>query len=291
MRPDPVSAARVGSILVIAGLLGAAGFRESPVAGVRSEVVRLQAHFDSVDHELRTRDVTGLSQSQRQHRGTIIGWLKEYRNAGSFPINDRFAGKRVPFFRDSRGILCAMAYLIDRSGRRDIVDKVARTRNNAYIHDLTGDPALVEWIDENGLSVDEAARIQPSYEGFGSANPDRVSSSFAIATMLLGGGSMAFSAVNIVKPSLAGETAGLFVGAASIINGVSHLDENRGTKRVGYAGVYAGSLAVVTSAFELIRDRSRHHSASSRDARVSVAPSIIPMQRSYQIGVAGTARF
>jgi hypothetical protein len=56
-----------------------------------------------------------------------------------------------------------MAYLIDRSGRRDLVDRVAATRNNAFIAELADDSALRAWLDSVGLSVTEAARIQPSY--------------------------------------------------------------------------------------------------------------------------------
>ena len=69
----------------------------------------------------------------------------------------------MPFFRDDRGVLCAMAYLIDRSGRRDLVDRVAATRNNAFIAELADDSALRAWLDSVGFSVTEAARVQPSY--------------------------------------------------------------------------------------------------------------------------------
>src|SRR4029079_6839568 len=89
------------------------------------EVAPLLAHFDSRDGELRRSPVTSPHASPR---ATLIRWLREYRDAGRFPHNDRFPGQSVPFFRDSRGVLCAMAYLIDRSGRPDLVDRVASTR-------------------------------------------------------------------------------------------------------------------------------------------------------------------
>ena len=69
----------------------------------------------------------------------------------------------MPFFRDGQGALCAMAYLIERSGRRDLVDRVALTRNNAFIAELANDPELRVWLDSVGLTVTEAARIQPTY--------------------------------------------------------------------------------------------------------------------------------
>lgn len=45
-----------------------------------------------------------------------------------------------------------MAYIIDRSGRADIVAKVAASRNNAYISQLAGDPALIAWLDSAVLA-------------------------------------------------------------------------------------------------------------------------------------------
>src|SRR4051812_977464 len=129
----------------------------------RVEVARLRAHFDSVDTELRHSKGLRLSPSQQRARTTLIGWLREYRNAGAFPRNDRFPERAIPFFRDSQGALCAMAYLIQRSGRRDLVDRIASTRNNAFIADLADDSELRAWLDSVGLSVTEAARIQPGY--------------------------------------------------------------------------------------------------------------------------------
>jgi hypothetical protein len=160
-------------ILTAAGMLAGAlalplGARAAPPTGPeplsrRLEVARLRAHFDSVDAELRHAKALRLTPSQRTARATLIGWLREYRDAGRFPRNDRFPELAMPFFRDGHGALCAMAYLIERSGRRDLVDRIARTRNNAFIAELANDPALRVWLDSVGLSVTEAARIQPTY--------------------------------------------------------------------------------------------------------------------------------
>jgi hypothetical protein len=256
--------------------------------------VRLRAHFDSVDLELRGRDVSRLTPAQRERRATLVRWLKEYRNAGVFPVNDKFAGQFVPFFRDSRGVLCAMAYLIDRSGRRDIVDKVARTRNNAYVRELADDPALIEWLDENGLTVADAARIQPQYEGITPGAPDRVSSDFAIATLVLGGGSLASTGVNFVKPTLTGEIVGILVGGGAIVNGIAHLDENRGTKRVANASIIAGSVGVAASvaAFAWPRIRSQKSAVAANNSRnFMITPSIVPTSNSYSLGVGASAKF
>ena len=160
-------------ILTAAGMLAGAlalprGARAAPPTGPealarRGEVARLRAHFDSVDAELRHANALQLTASQRTARATLIGWLREYRDAGRFPRNDRFPEFAMPFFRDGHGALCAMAYLIERSGRRDLVDRIAMTRNNAFIAELANDPALRVWLDSVGVSLTEAARIQPTY--------------------------------------------------------------------------------------------------------------------------------
>jgi TMEM175 potassium channel family protein len=153
---------------VLAGALALPGVaRPAPSPGseplARLEAVRLRAHFDSVDAELRRANALQFTSSQRKARATLIDWLQEYRDAGQFPRNDRFPGLAMPFFRDSNGTLCAMAYLIERSGRGDLVDRFAKTRNNAFIAELATDPELRVWLDSVGLSVAEAARIQPTY--------------------------------------------------------------------------------------------------------------------------------
>jgi len=131
-----------------------------------AEIARLRAHFDLVDAELRQYRPTQLTAAQRTARVTLVTWRRDYRNAGSFPRNDRFP-EPMPFFRDSRGVPCAMAYLIERSGRGDMVERITLTQNNALIHDLAEDLELRKWLDSVGFSLNEAARVQPSYEGPG----------------------------------------------------------------------------------------------------------------------------
>ena len=76
------------SRLVLAALAVVASLALRPTAPdsthLRREVIRLRAHFDSVSGELRNRDVTELSPSQRASRAALIAWLQEYRDAGRF---------------------------------------------------------------------------------------------------------------------------------------------------------------------------------------------------------------
>jgi hypothetical protein len=92
----------------------------------------------------------------------LLEELALYRLAGRFPENDRFEAM-TPFFIDRHGTRCAMAHLMEIGGAAELVQEIARTKNNAYIAELARDPRVVAWLDAAGLTVAEAARIQPSY--------------------------------------------------------------------------------------------------------------------------------
>ena len=264
--------------LVSAALYGASGTGSEPSFRSR-EVSRLQRHFDSVDAELRSRNVSGLGTAQLARRAQLIAWLHDYRDAATFPTNDRFS-KPTPFFRDKYGVLCAMAYLIDRSGRSDIVNKVAATRNNAYIRELADDPALIAWLDSAGLSVAEAARIQPSYDGgpgFPIDDGDDVDDDVALAAIGLSSVSLATAAINVVKPGYFSGFLGIVAGTASIIAGANWLDENDGTKAVGTATVAIGAASLGAGIYGLLEARSNDHDRDRyRDRRRRYSVRVVP---------------
>lgn len=273
------------SLAVIAGsaaLFGAG----TPTPSVREmEMTRLQRHFDSVDHELKSRDVSHYTGSQRANRAKLMGWLRDYRDAGSFPTNDKFA-EATPFFRDKDGVLCAMAYLIARSGRTDIVDKVAATRNNAYIRELAGDPALVAWLDSWGLSVAEAGRIQPSYGGYGPIygpddGEDYVESDFAVAALGLGSLSLATAAVNVVKPGYFSGVLGVIAGTASILAGASYLGDSDGGDVLAGATIGLGAVSVGAGIYGILdarrnRDRDGDWDRERDRRRRKLSMSVMP---------------
>lgn len=303
MKPVSVILVATASTL----LLSAAAWRGDRVlsphdALVRREVARLQAHFDSVDVELRMRDVSHLSAEQRANRATLIGWLREYRHAGRFPLNDEFAGEFVPFFRDSRGTLCAMAYLVDRSGRSDIVDYIAKTRNNALIRELTDDTRLVAWLHQSGLSVSEAARIQPQYEGccvIGDrpANRKQVSGDYALLSIGLSGSSLGTLGFNLFAPTPVSGAAGLLAGAASIIAGASRMGDIDSDRRVARANALVGTLAMIGGMRGVLAhmaspDRKPVEASRDRVAKVtSLSPELMVGPDATRFGLRLQAKF
>jgi hypothetical protein len=264
----------------------------------RHEVARLRAHFDSVDAELRLSTALPLTPAQRTVRTPLIGWLREYRAAGRFPRNDRSPDRAMPFFRDSRGVLCAMAYLIDRSGRRDLVDRVASTRNNAFIRELAGDPELRTWLDSLGLSVAEAARIQPSYEfppgepPPGEPEESAVSASYALTSILVSGTSLATVGVTAIAPSQTAGWAGLIAGSAGLIAGAVKVDEAGTTDDVATANIIAGGGALMFGLYRLLTPRlsgpmdGPASEASGEDRKLSISPLVMPSAHKPRIGLA-----
>lgn len=255
------------------------------IAPVDSERIRLRAHFDSVLVELGARDVSRLTSEQRASRARLTAWLVEYRDAGEFPLNDLGTAGPVPIFRDSRGVLCAMAYLIDRSGREDLVDAVAATRNTATIAELVDDARLVAWLDSAGLSPWEAARIQPTYRlrGMGERHSN---------TILLAGASF-FS----VNTSTSAETRG--GGIFGVIAGGVTIATTYGPAFKRYRGNsdldirrFVGGLALAVGLKVLIAGPwPQPAGADSARLSVGVNPSRDPATGRSTLNVAVRARF
>lgn len=290
----------IASLVVGTAVLAGTERPAATHAVVSPEASRLRAHFDSVDSELRARSISGLSKSQVERRKRLTAWLREYRNAGAFPVNDKFDSP-TPFFRDRNGTLCAMAYLIDRSGRKDIVDKVAATRNNAYIAELADDPALIAWLDSSGLSVAEAARIQPQYDGYPFPIYENrgVESDFALAAVGLGSVSLATSAFNMVKPSYVSGLLGIVAGAVSIGVAANHFDNNRATDRVATAVVGLGAVSLGAGVYGLLearrndgdRDYDRRRGRGRRKISMTAVPDVELRAAAPRIGFRVAGRF
>jgi hypothetical protein len=205
-------------LIFVAGALVASGDPVSLASHVAGERVRLRAHFDSVLFEIGASDVAHLTADQRAARTELSTWLAEYRDEGRFPLNDRYTDGLTPIFRDARGVTCAMAYLIERSGRRDIVDRIERTKNLAYIRELASDPELVAWLDSAGLSVAEASRIQPTYP----PNPDEiVDKSYAKMAVFFNSAAIATATWNLARPGNRVGFLGVFVGALTVLQSLS----------------------------------------------------------------------
>lgn len=91
----------------------------------------------------------------------MLDHLRDYRQRGRFPTNEQ-SRDRVPCFVGANGKPCAMAYLLEQDDREDLVAAVMAADPTVRFEDVDDGP-LVDWVEEQGLTRDEAARIQPTY--------------------------------------------------------------------------------------------------------------------------------
>ncbi len=129
------------------------------------ERLRIFLHLWRVELKLRSANVAHLPGHLQRKRALNIRRLRTYRKEGLFPKNLDFRGAFIPYFKDATGTPCAVAYLMEQSGQRDIVADVAVKNNHVYVNDIKDGPVLI-WIKQSGLTQQEAARIQPSYSGW-----------------------------------------------------------------------------------------------------------------------------
>jgi hypothetical protein len=289
-------------VFAIAILLSCAAWMEMRVitpreTHVRAEIDRLRTHFDIVDTELRARDAFALTPDRRARRDRLIEWLRDYRHEGEFPVNAGHADVAVPIFRDADARLCAMAYLIARSGRGDIVERIASERNTAYVRELTDDPELVVWLDDHGLTAAEAGRIQPMYGPIPEGPDDeRASTSYALVSVALSGASLVTSYANITGASHLSGILGLVAGVSTAGLGVLGLDEEDGTRTIAAANTAVGVVAIGAALHGLYSLRGSAGEPSASRVRVggadlTIAPDIINVADRSRLGFVLEARF
>jgi len=253
-----------------------------------TEVPRIRAHFDSVLAELDRREVDALTREQRMHRSSLVAELRRYRDRGVFPHNYDFPDRPTPYFIDRKtGTLCAVANLLASSGRRDIVDRVARANNNVWVDDLATDTAFTGWLDANGLTLREAARIQVPYvEPVTNAQIAR-QVSFAIAAPLAIVGSTAMTVWNITGNAdghrRGASWTGMAAGAASVTSGALLLTKSSDVQQkfgqIGAIAIGVGATSMLTSAIAMHQHRvvlAAQRDSTKRATEASVAPLVTP---------------
>lgn len=137
---------------------------EATVNLAEPERERIQKHLAIVEADLRAHPPSGLTAAQMSKRLALLDTLKIYREQGVFPRNLDFPDRLVPYFIDAAGVPCAMAKLVIASGHGDFAEEIRATMNNAYIGEIAAaDGRLAAWGVEHGITLDEAARVQPGY--------------------------------------------------------------------------------------------------------------------------------
>lgn len=147
---------RVTAVLIVV-------FASCSTSSREPELARVRAHLEGAFAEVSAHSVEHLSLDQRARRAELLADLRDYIDAEQYPVND-VRSERTPIFVDHFGNRCAMAFLIERHGGEALVHRVAATANLARVRELQEDSELLIWLEHHGLTVEEAARIQPSYD-------------------------------------------------------------------------------------------------------------------------------
>lgn len=281
-----ISSLGLVTLLLATARLGAHRAEDGADARVaKAERARIQQHLAGAELQLIRASTASLTAPQQRARMKQIERLRSYARRGVYPHNHDFSGQHRPYFADRHGTLCAMAYLIAESGRRDIVDLVARARNNATVFELAADkvigPVLTGWLREAGLTLAEAQRIQPEYGGevYNDYDPEEITTSFAVSSAAIG----ALSLVTIGANSGLARTgsgggwtpfAGIASGLVGVALGASNVEVGGPTKALAVVDMAVGGAAIIASTWALLRSKhAEPDDVRVSDARISLAPT------------------
>lgn len=282
MRPSRLLALTAVAAASLAAL-GAAR-PTGPEHSAALEVRRIRIHFDSVLAELAARPVAELGAERIARRTALLAELRDYRDRGVFPHNYDFPGRAVPYFVDRKtGTLCAVAHLLAFTGRRDVVDRVARAENNVRVARLGTDTAFTGWLDANGLTLGEAARIQVPYidRPVSPAEQARNTAFLIVAPIAVGGSALTSlwnSTGNSDGHRRAGNTLGLVSGVLTLAVGATSAGKDGVPMAATAASAALGSLSIALSTRGIMRHRQIASVPPKPEQRgaaeVSLAPTL-----------------
>lgn len=249
---------RLGRYAFVAAVATIAGITMRGRDFESRERVRIQAHFDSVLSALPSRDVSALTPSQRANRARLLATLRTYRDAGRFPHNYDRAGL-VPTFVDPKtDVRCAVGYLVESTGRGDIVERVAAADNHVYVVQLSADTAFRHWLTDNGVTLAEAAWIQVPYMGTPApveVDPPRAYLGNAVA-VLTTAGSLGLTGWNLVRNRHAERrgfsVAGMALGTVGVVGGNLLLASRQAAPDKAKAAIWTGLASTLTGAVTML---------------------------------------
>jgi hypothetical protein len=252
-----VVAALIGTLLPLA--LGAPD--SLPLSSEALRIAKIQQHFDGALEMLASRGLTPLSAAQRANRARLVDVLTEYRDAGAYPRNYDFPDAPTPYFVDRKtGILCAVANLMAATGHRELVDRVAAADNNVWVAELADDTEFRAWLDEQGLTLAEAARIQIPYEGETDFGLAPVRSGFPVVAMTAVAASTSLALINLTVNRDGDRRwltrAGLATGVVAVGAGFLAA-RGDGDARFSAGAISLGAAGLLSSSRAATRYRSR----------------------------------
>lgn len=109
--------------------------------------------------QIRTDHTAEWATYLQAQRAEALDHLRTYAGARVYPINDVQLGA-ISMLRDANGNPCAMAYLVEQTGHRVLIDTLAREANGARFDNQEPGMPLYDWTLTSGLLLEEAAMVQ-----------------------------------------------------------------------------------------------------------------------------------
>jgi len=141
---------RFAACFLSLGLLGSAAAAHEQPAPVAS-MVQIEVNRSAVRAALEKRRAKNLKA------------FRAYLNRGVYPRNTVRVGP-LNVWIDRYGHLCAAATMIDKDGKHDLVEDVAKRDLFLRLMNVTEGP-LLDWILTSGFTIEEIDRIQAPMVG------------------------------------------------------------------------------------------------------------------------------
>ncbi|MEM6273588.1 MAG: hypothetical protein AAF998_29560 [Bacteroidota bacterium] len=123
--------------------------------------VRISNHLTYVSQLLSLRSTQHLNEARRNNRTHLLHFLGRYAERGIFPSGyEQNASGRL-CHKDEAGRRCAIGHLIEKTSGPNLADRICGTHLD--LMDGHTRLALEAWMDQNGITAEELALIQPGF--------------------------------------------------------------------------------------------------------------------------------
>lgn len=229
-------------------------------------ILRIKTHLEYAENLLRQKEVSYLSPELQNKRKRLLDLLHAYWNKGIFPKNYDYADQRKPCFIDKDGNICAVGYLVEQTTNRQVASYINSKHQYEELLAMN-DQILDNWVLTSGLTKEECAMIQPTYE----PEPVYITPAYGISSSVMSGLNLSILTVNGIQigKGATNKTVpiiGLFTGAGQIALGSalfpkkeidqlggSYLNERR--KALSMVNIGLGTTTMILSAWNLITNR------------------------------------
>ena len=242
------------------------------------EKSRIQTHLSYVESLLRARETNYLTPDQQKKRSVTLDLLKQYAETGNFPSNLDYPDERRPCFIDRDGNICAVGFLVAETAGIEVAEEINSKHQYDFLLDMN-ESVLADWAEENGLTLEECALIQPTYGPpvTGDYAAGGITTGYAVSSAVVGGTNVALSILTLTGSKSKGVgyaglvtgTIGIIMGAVSIkpdeqieyINGfetISHKEQ----RNLSYANIAMGTTCLVSSTINLLMNKKKERKNS-----------------------------